>query len=108
LLPCFETNNKMQAVLGDTLAGVNQRRTHQGRYMNGRMPTKAFADGVSKPTTQKGEIRAQKQDQNRCQKTRSRSGDRSVITRSVHIGMIQPTEAEERYYTMLNEQKLAA
>jgi hypothetical protein len=39
----------MQAVLDDYLVGYNQRRPHQGRGMNGRTPTVAFAEGLPKP-----------------------------------------------------------
>jgi transposase InsO family protein len=42
----FETVEVMQAVLDDYLDGYNQRRPHQGRGMNGRLPAHAFRDGL--------------------------------------------------------------
>jgi len=39
----------MQADLDKYLKYYNNERTHQGRNMNGRVPYKAFIDGLPKP-----------------------------------------------------------
>ena len=49
----LDAPDEMQAVLDDYFAGYDHRRAHKGRNMNGRTRTKAFADGLSKPNTEK-------------------------------------------------------
>jgi hypothetical protein len=50
----------MQAVLDVYMEGYNQRRTHQGRGMNGRTPTVVFVESLPKPQQQKEDKRAER------------------------------------------------
>ena len=56
----FETIEEMQAVLDKYLVVYNQKRSHQGRNMNGRTPARAFIDGLLKPHQKKGEQKGKK------------------------------------------------
>ena len=47
----------MQAVLDDYLEGYNTKLPYQGRGMNGRMPIRAFTDGM--PKTSNTEVTSQ-------------------------------------------------
>ena len=44
----YETVDEMQNDLNQYLDSYNNKRTHQGRNMNGRTPYQAFTDGLSK------------------------------------------------------------
>ena len=50
---------QMQTVLDDYLVHYNQRRPHQVRGMNGRVPAKALVEGLTQSTS-KGEPNADK------------------------------------------------
>lgn len=56
----FETIEEMQTALDSYMEGYNQRRPHQGRGMNGRIPAIAFVEDMPKTQQQKENKRTEK------------------------------------------------
>lgn len=52
----FETIDEMQVVLNTYLIDYNTRRPNRGRGMDGRIPAKAFRDGIRKPSRKEATI----------------------------------------------------
>lgn len=46
----FETIEEMQVVLDAYLVGYNTKRPYHGRGMAGRTPSKAYIQGIRKPS----------------------------------------------------------